>query len=508
MKRWIALGLIALWIANRAIGPGNALDSGLYHYQVMRWNHEHPIEAGLANLHPLFAYNNSFHLFDALLQAGPWEGRANHLANGLLLLIWLGTVVISGARLLRVSDENRAQDLFNLVLMVPLVMYAVSKEASSPTSDLPQAALAFAAASTFVRVLNTEPGDDAGERAFATVSVVLLAAAALCVKLSAGALAVSLGFIALVTYLMQKSVAPWRRVTVGWSCGLAFALAASWMARGVVLSGFPLYPSRLLAAPVEWRAPPIAAGGLGAKFRSQSEQLRVGMLRRAVASADFQRLPQWIARPIRNASENSSGAFAWMLAMLLASTIEIALPAGLALLAIFALIIQRIRKDSTEAARGVEWLATLPPLMAIIVWAIAAPEPRFAAASFWILAAALVAKVCRTSKRPFRIIGAMLVLSALAIGYRMIAAKLNPAADPVRNVLFIAAGPDHGFHPTPTVQMHPFEASNGLIIFVPPPTDPCWDAPLPSTSAPHPLLRLRVPDDLESGFVLEVGSES
>src|SRR5947207_7200340 len=73
-KLWMVFGFISLWIANRAIGPGNAFDSGLYHYQVVRWNHEHPIEAGLANLHPMFALNNSSHLFVALLQCGAFQG--------------------------------------------------------------------------------------------------------------------------------------------------------------------------------------------------------------------------------------------------------------------------------------------------------------------------------------------------------------------------------------------------------------------------------------------------
>ena len=78
----------------------------------------------------------------------------------------------------------------------------------------------------------------------------------------------------------------------------------------------------------------------------------------------------------------------------------------------------------------------------------------------------------------------------------------------MRSVLFIPTGPDHGFHPTPVTQMHPFQASNGLIIFVPTKPEQCWDAPLPSTAAPHPALRLRAPDDLESGFVLDVESGS
>ena len=45
-KLAVVLSFIAIWLANRAIGPGNAFDSGLYHFQVIRWNHEHPIVPG------------------------------------------------------------------------------------------------------------------------------------------------------------------------------------------------------------------------------------------------------------------------------------------------------------------------------------------------------------------------------------------------------------------------------------------------------------------------------
>src|SRR4051812_46311960 len=42
-KLGLALTLAALWVSNRAIAAGNAFDSGLYHYAVVRWSHEHPI---------------------------------------------------------------------------------------------------------------------------------------------------------------------------------------------------------------------------------------------------------------------------------------------------------------------------------------------------------------------------------------------------------------------------------------------------------------------------------
>src|SRR5207249_10049729 len=135
--------------------------------------------------------------------------------------------------------------------------------------------VAFAAASTFVRLLSARSEDDPAEISFMTVTVILLATVALCIKLSAGALAASMGLLALTVYLIRTPHSPWRRATIIWSCGLSFALLATWVARSVILSGCPIYPSRILAAPVEWCAPSEAAGGLRAEFRSDSQRNRM-----------------------------------------------------------------------------------------------------------------------------------------------------------------------------------------------------------------------------------------
>ena len=109
-------------------------------------------------------------------------------------------------------------------------------------------------------------------------------------------------------------------------------------------------------------------------------------------------------------------------------------------------------------------------------------------------------------RHPARLTGVALAMCALPVAYRMLALKFNPAGEPPRTVLFIRAGPDHGFHPIPVVQMRLFKTDSGLTLLTPQEPGPCWDVVLPATSSPHPLLRLRMPDDLESGFVLDVDS--
>lgn len=500
----IALAIIALWVSNRAIAPGNAFDSGLYHYAVVRWSHEHPIQIGLANLHTQFGFNNSCHLFVAMLHVGWWDGRANHLANSLLLFIWLAAAAISATQLYRGSG-SRAQNLFHLVLLIPLVMYSVTKDPSSPTTDLPQSAVAFAAASAFVRLLANDADDSPGERAFLAVCAAMLGATALCIKLTAAATVVPMGVLALTAYLIARPPAPWARTAVFWAFGLSGALALTWMGRGLLLSGCPFYPSRFLSPHVEWRVSSDVWPGLDPLLRIGGETVRVDMLQRAVSSSDG-RVPEWLARPIRAALQNASHTSAWLIALALASTIEVALPIFLTLLGAIVLALRRFARRSSNTSSSVcrrEWLICIPPIMGLVVWFIVSPEPRYIASSLWILAAAVLSIALRTARHTGRLIACVVAMAMLPIAYRMLVLKFNPESGPIRQAIFIPAGPDHGFHPIPVVTVRPIRLQWGLIVYMPNPPGPCWDAPLPSTPSLNNRLSLRIPGELESGFVVD-----
>ena len=79
--------VLALWLANHAIYPHLAFDTGLYHLPTIRWLESFPIVPGLGNLHGRFAFNCSYFLYVALLDVGPWVDKSHHLANSLLLVV-------------------------------------------------------------------------------------------------------------------------------------------------------------------------------------------------------------------------------------------------------------------------------------------------------------------------------------------------------------------------------------------------------------------------------------
>src|SRR5688572_9579424 len=82
---FLVLALLGLWLANRAMGPCTAYDSGMYHAPTINWVQTCLVVPGLGNLHGRLAFNGSSLLYAALVVVGPWSGRSNHLVNGLFL---------------------------------------------------------------------------------------------------------------------------------------------------------------------------------------------------------------------------------------------------------------------------------------------------------------------------------------------------------------------------------------------------------------------------------------
>src|SRR5204863_7475062 len=58
---------VALWLANVSLRAPWNYDSGLYHFQMIRWLNEYAIVPGLGNLEPRLAFNQSYFLYPALL---------------------------------------------------------------------------------------------------------------------------------------------------------------------------------------------------------------------------------------------------------------------------------------------------------------------------------------------------------------------------------------------------------------------------------------------------------
>jgi len=476
-----ALGVLLL--ANHAIGPIRNYDTALYHLQIVRWQTFSPVVTGLGNLYGRLAFNNSSLLYMAMLESGPWHGRAQHLGNGLLLVVLGGQAAASLAQLCRFAQPPRAHDLF-VAAVTPRLLQGAFTEVSGFSTDLPAFALGIVVVALLLRLCLDDPavsGDVSGD-AFA---VCVLAAIGVTVKLSF----VALGTTAFVAALWcgfgrggAAGPAP-RRLLIA-APVLALLAVIPWMIRNVILSGYILYPQTFGAAPVDWRVPK--------------------------ASADVMRnwICCWARKPWAHWTETREGwdwvlPWAWRVS---ASLWDVKLPLALLCFAAVLVLFSERRRRCAASGPGLPrpaWLLLIPGGASVACWFLTAPELRLGVLSIWCFTAtALALSVCQLGRLAHapRACSA-LVLAPAAAGVLLALATMPP--------LVTRPGADEGFYPVRTVPLAKFATQSGLIVLVPKDSsDPCgWDAPLPFTPHPHPRLAQRKPGDLSSGFRIEPFSE-
>jgi hypothetical protein len=252
----VVLLVTLLWLANRATGsPNGQYDTGMYHYPVVKWASTYPVVPGIANLHGRLAYNNSHLLFAAALGVGPWAGREFHLANGFLFAAIFLQILWSGFRLLRAPAGSRSRFLFDLVLLAPAADLMIGPDISSLATDPIPGIVTWVVASSLFGLM-TRSDSESADRAWDLVVIATLAVTAVCLKLSAGGVSSGMWVLAMaLAFQITRNQQVLRRRLVGWIISMMLLLGLTWTARGVVMSGYPAFPSTAVPFPVSWRVP-------------------------------------------------------------------------------------------------------------------------------------------------------------------------------------------------------------------------------------------------------------
>ncbi len=459
----------SVWIANQAVFSPRMPDFGLYHIPAIRWAEAFQIIPGLGNLHGRMAFNNSSFLYAAMLEAGPFKQKAQYLTNGLLLLV-LAAHLFSGAS--GIFSEKRARRitcLFSFLLLVPVVKWASGLFVSSPSPDVPLYALGVVMSVLLLGFLagvekNKKEGD------FILVTIFLLACAGVTVKLSFAAFAVVTALVALGVRLVSKNGEGNRPVAKTWVflAVVTLGITAPWVLRGLILSGYPGYPVKIGAFDVEWRVPPETLTREVSIIRGFA---RDGRRPPEEVLADPDWFSPWLKRT-------------------LGRTFDVLLPLALFFASLLAICLSKFFGKRTHAPPQLLGLFFLPPLASLVLWYATAPDPRFAGAAFWILAAGAVVWLTETLPHPkgTRLkIGIILFGSAfgLALFFR----------------LYAAGGLHHGYWNIPEPDLEYKTTRSGLTLIVPD-DGLCWDGPLLCTPYFDPDLRLRRPGDPGGGFLI------
>jgi hypothetical protein len=308
----------------------------------------------------------------------------------------------------------------------------------------------------------------------AFILLTALAAGGMTIKLGFGVLGGTSTLIAFLVWFIRRG----RREhavaarLLGLMMLVGFMLVLPWMARGVILSGYPVYPVAAAPFPVEWRVPQERAINETRAILSWARKPRTPA---SEVLGNWEWLPPWAEANLKQHE--------------LLGPLSITLSAG-------AMVLVRwlMRRPSGTKMR-VLWAMLVPNAVFLIFWFLTAPNPRFFGGAAWVLAMATLAlalaqyegDISRTTTLSKGFTGAYLLLILLPI---------------LVDRGFTSAGRQDGFHAVPKIEVNTFEMKSGLILHVPKEGDQCWDTPLPCTPYPTANLGLRQAGDLGSGFVL------
>jgi hypothetical protein len=353
-----AIGAFSAWTANHALAAGG-MDDYNYEFQAIRWYHDYRIVPGLANLHGRIGFNNSHHLFAAMLSYGPWSGTVNHVFNGLFVV--LAFILLAAAvRDLALGRMSSSAMLGGLLVSpcVGLVLFGIfGPMISTLKADVFMCAATAALAVLFTEFAETREGE---ERYLAlAATIILLPAVLFSVKVTA---LVFCGILAPAAVFRLVRTVGWKhRVTIS-ATVVAAVIFCSVLLRGVILSGYPLYPSTMLPVNVDWRVPVAQANAEQAYIISWA-QLR----------ATYVAVNGW------------AWIHPWVRSTVLTDKFTIVLPLVLAFLSVPSLVFALRRAQNGIASRWGWATLVTASMVSLAVWFIQAPSGRFGFIHFWIV---------------------------------------------------------------------------------------------------------------------------
>jgi hypothetical protein len=444
----------------------NRYDLGLYYLKTIRWIEGFAIVPGLANVQDHLGFNQSAFLatsfFDSLmpdrlfLVGGilPWLG---------LTLSLFAIVRLALSRFVREEHVQSIEVAYAVSLPAWIFIFVVG-DTSSASPDCTSACLMlhfFLIFACFVLSGEQERRDHLAE-------ILFVGALCVCIKLNSLGLVAGVLALCIAMLLLKRPglLLFQRRVAV--MSVLAALILATWMGRGILISGYPFFPSSAMAMPVVWRTPVTRVDG----FRN----LVIGWARDREnfmqALTTLRWGPTWLSR----VAPELTNRFTWP-----AQTGFTAL-VTLASFAVFAPVLRR-------NLRNILILAA-PLVLYMAFWFLTAPEPRYFGPSVWIFAMCPALTFIAGGARAGLVAStANLCLNALPIFF--VASEFH----------WSWSRPEPRLPQVKVVETAAVASIHGVIVWVPAKGDQTFDSPIPSAQAPVPGLALLNPQKgIAGGF--------
>ena len=447
----VPLGVIAFLafipVFNTCTKPACHYDLGLYYLQEIRWMETFPIVRGLGNLILNLGFNQSAFLVTSLLDGLLPNRMGLWLVGG--LLPWLG-LTLSTYGLLRVlvarKTQRSALEVAYAISLPAWVYTLLGNNISSGSPDVTSSCLMIHLFLTFAAFVMAA---DRGERARLFGDLWLLGAVCLCIKLNTLGMVVGIYVVATLFLIIEKDLLGVWRSKAAYGAAVAACLLGFWVYRGILLSGYPLFPSRVLAAPVAWQ---VKASEADQCREDTVYWARIPYGDRKVALEGFSWVLPWFKRV---ASQDIQ--FAWPVGIGLA---------GSAALLLLAWMEARLRKLPYFLM-----LLSAPLLLHTVFWILTAPEPRYFGSTPWLFAAAPILGLIAIEQ-------SLAFLSALANLYLC----AIPMAALTLETQWAWAAPDPKFPEIPRSNMAEYRNRFDLSYYAPVEGNQSFDNPLPSAN--------------------------
>jgi len=477
IRRLIPLLFVStIFLAYQTTRPPGMYDSFLYHIPSIKWASSYPVVPGLGLLHDRLGFNQSYFLYAAMLNNGPFTEKYHHIASALLLFWSLATSLYAILNLLSPKANPSPWAAFSAMSCVPVIAKSVDAAyCSSPTPDTCVFLLGIVIASELISLLlgrSPETEQDNGcfgaangnpdKIAYSVFCICFLGVIGITVKLNFavyGGVAAGVATVAAGRLKVFGSISRWK---IRFSCILFVSVLLLWMGRGVVLTGYPLFPLQYGAFPVEWKLTP--------RMLDETRDAIVGWARMPGdhfrdSLHNFTWIKPWAIEVLRDRSN-----VVMPLSLAFCGVVIVAMKRGFATMAPFA------------------WLVLLAPVAAIVFCLVTAPDPRFAGSAFWVLGIGTLAVA-------FSVVNSETTLYVVIVGSTIILTSLLNPGDIVHRRLN-----DTG--PLTARETKVMTTESGVKVVVPLDGNQVGNASLPNAPSFNPKLRLRVSGRLGSGFVL------
>jgi len=433
-------------------------DLGLYYLKTIRWLESFPIVPGLVNLQPHLGFNQSAFLLTSVVDTLIPNHRGIFFVGGLLPWLGLSLALFAIVRMAlgQYAKEPAPQpiEIAYAISLPAWIFVLVSGNSSSASPDSISFCLIlhlFLVFSCFIA------SNDNPERSRNLGEILFLGAICLCVNPNSLAFLAGVVIACGVSLLLSKQGAQLlrdRRIFL--MTALSALFLTTWSARGVVLSGYPFFPSSAVAMPVPWRMPVKQVDSfrrmMVAWARDPDPDKKIKTTLRT-----WRWLPSWSRR-----IHSSIDQWIW--------SIQVGLVGSVALL--FAAAVGRLRANVT-----ILLLLATPLLVHSVFWFLTIPALKFFLLAAWLFA-----------------LGPALTFinRGLQVGFASSVANLCLHAFPLILVLweFRESWSKRGTLP-PKVQVVETVAMtnpHGVQLWVPLHGQQTFDAPIPSGQAPVPEL--------------------